>query len=163
MGPLPHFIHHSSPTFGLPYRHPAGNRRRSAPQFSQECNGGMNKDRLKVQGPRGKDSRNTRSAFSVRRSATNTKQVTQNPILKNPCALRPAPCALLKQTINGSTETKRHRQCPDCSYCQECSKDRCRLCRSPQKRGCKKLSMAEQISLYERINRPRGKRKPQSP
>jgi len=46
---------------------------------------------------------------------------------------------------------KKH-PCPDCHQCQWCSNERCRLClRSPGK--CrKKLSMAEQIALFERIN-----------
>jgi hypothetical protein len=44
---------------------------------------------------------------------------------------------------------KKH-PCPDCYQCQWCSDDRCRLC---LKTGCgKKLSMAEQIALYERLN-----------
>jgi hypothetical protein len=43
--------------------------------------------------------------------------------------------------------------CPDCHHCQWCSDDRCRLCLASEK-GCrKKLSMAEQIALFERINR----------
>ena len=41
--------------------------------------------------------------------------------------------------------------CPDCNFCQWCSDDRCRICRGDGKRG-KKLSMAEQIALYDRIN-----------
>ncbi len=46
---------------------------------------------------------------------------------------------------------KKH-PCPDCKMCQWCSDDRCRLClRSGT--GCrKKLSMAEQIELFERLN-----------
>lgn len=46
---------------------------------------------------------------------------------------------------------KKH-PCPDCRHCQWCSDDRCRLClRAPA--GCrKKLSLAEQIALYERLN-----------
>jgi len=37
--------------------------------------------------------------------------------------------------------------------CQWCSDDRCRLCLGTDK-GCrKKLSVAEQIALYERINK----------
>jgi hypothetical protein len=45
---------------------------------------------------------------------------------------------------------KKH-PCPDCRSCQCCSDDRCRLClRSGTCR--KKLSMAEQIALYDRIN-----------
>lgn len=46
---------------------------------------------------------------------------------------------------------KKH-PCPDCSYCQWCSDDRCALCL--KKCSCrKKLSMAEQIRLYEELNR----------
>jgi len=46
---------------------------------------------------------------------------------------------------------KKH-PCPDCRQCQWCSDDRCRLC---LKAGCrKKLSMAEQIALFEELNRP---------
>jgi len=50
--------------------------------------------------------------------------------------------------------TAKKHPCPDCRQCQWCSDDRCRLClRSAT--GCrKKLSMAEQIALYERLNRP---------
>jgi len=42
--------------------------------------------------------------------------------------------------------------CPDCHHCQWCSDDRCRLCLQP----CRpqKLSIAEQIERYERLNRP---------
>lgn len=44
--------------------------------------------------------------------------------------------------------------CPDCKMCQWCSDDRCRLC---LRTGCKKkLSMAEQIELFERMNRSGG-------
>jgi hypothetical protein len=49
---------------------------------------------------------------------------------------------------------KKH-PCPDCRQCQWCSDDRCRLC---LRTGCrKKLSMAEQIALYEEINQGGGK------
>lgn len=45
---------------------------------------------------------------------------------------------------------KKH-PCPDCKACQWCHDDRCRLClRSSSCR--KKLSFAEQIALYEKIN-----------
>lgn len=44
---------------------------------------------------------------------------------------------------------KKH-PCPDCKQCQWCSDERCRLC---LRTGCrKKLSMAEQIALFEEIN-----------
>ncbi|GFO58210.1 hypothetical protein GMST_05350 [Geomonas silvestris] len=43
--------------------------------------------------------------------------------------------------------------CPDCTFCQWCSDDRCRKCRSGAK--CpRKLSQAEQIELYEKLNQP---------
>jgi hypothetical protein len=47
---------------------------------------------------------------------------------------------------------KKH-PCPDCRQCQWCSDERCGLClRSPG--GCrKKLSMSEQITLFEQLNR----------
>lgn len=47
---------------------------------------------------------------------------------------------------------KKH-PCPDCRECQWCSDERCRLCLKGK--GCcrrKKLSMTEQIALFERIN-----------
>lgn len=46
---------------------------------------------------------------------------------------------------------KKH-PCPDCTFCQWCSDDRCALC---LKKGCqkKKLSIEEQIALYEEINK----------
>ena len=45
---------------------------------------------------------------------------------------------------------KKH-PCGDCRFCQWCSDDRCSMCRSHK--GCgKKLSVAEQIALYESIN-----------
>ncbi|MDD2501850.1 MAG: hypothetical protein PHN92_13665 [Geobacter sp.] len=49
------------------------------------------------------------------------------------------------------TPAKKH-SCPDCRFCQWCSDDRCSLC---LKKGCcrKQLSQAEQIALYEALNR----------
>lgn len=50
-----------------------------------------------------------------------------------------------------STDPKKH-PCPDCRFCQWCSDDRCALCL--RKDVCpKKLSVAEQIALYEKINK----------
>lgn len=53
--------------------------------------------------------------------------------------------------MGGADMDKKH-PCPDCKMCQWCSDDRCRLC---LKSGTcrKKLSMAEQIALFERLNR----------
>ena len=51
--------------------------------------------------------------------------------------------------MNGA-EPRKH-PCPDCTFCQWCSDDRCRLCLGT---GCgKKLSLAEQIALYDQVNR----------
>ncbi|WP_224982746.1 hypothetical protein [Geomonas agri] len=47
-------------------------------------------------------------------------------------------------------DCKKH-PCPDCSFCQWCSDDRCRMCLGKQKPR-KKLSSAEQIALYESLN-----------
>ncbi len=40
--------------------------------------------------------------------------------------------------------------CPDCNMCQMCAESRCRLC---QGQDCMKpkLSLAEQIALYEKL------------
>ncbi|WP_193377078.1 hypothetical protein [Geobacter sp. OR-1] len=49
-------------------------------------------------------------------------------------------------------EEKKH-PCKDCEYCQWCSDDRCRLCLASGCREKKKLSLQEQIELFETINR----------
>lgn len=46
--------------------------------------------------------------------------------------------------------TKKH-PCPDCRQCQFCSESRCNVCRG-QKTRPPKLSISEQIALYEKIN-----------
>ena len=49
-------------------------------------------------------------------------------------------------------EAKKH-PCPDCTFCQWCSDERCSLC---LRQGCgrkRKLSLQEQIALYDAINR----------
>ncbi|MDT8440110.1 MAG: hypothetical protein RQ723_00440 [Desulfuromonadales bacterium] len=49
-------------------------------------------------------------------------------------------------------EPRKKHPCPDCRQCQWCGDDRCRLCLKSGS-GCrKKLSMAEQIELYEQLN-----------
>jgi hypothetical protein len=53
----------------------------------------------------------------------------------------------------GDCQQKKKLPCPDCKFCQWCSDDRCRICRGEKKPAGKKLSIAEQIELYERINR----------
>ncbi len=58
--------------------------------------------------------------------------------------------------VNGAQTGKKH-PCPDCAFCQRCSDDRCRLCLDREGKR-RKLSMEEQIALYEVIN-GRGKEK----
>ena len=56
------------------------------------------------------------------------------------------------------THSTHKHPCPDCHQCQWCSDDRCRLCR---KQGCQsKLSIAEQIKLYEALNCNNDRQKP---
>ena len=48
-------------------------------------------------------------------------------------------------------DDKKH-PCPDCRCCQWCSDDRCRLC---LRSGCgtrRKMTLREQVELYERLN-----------
>jgi len=47
-------------------------------------------------------------------------------------------------------DAKKH-PCPDCVYCQRCSNDRCSLCLN-HKGSCRKLSLTEQIELYDALN-----------
>lgn len=42
--------------------------------------------------------------------------------------------------------------CPDCHHCQWCSDDRCHLCLKSTNNSHRKLSMAEQIVLFEQLN-----------
>ncbi|GAB4304072.1 MAG: methyltransferase [Desulfuromonadia bacterium] len=54
---------------------------------------------------------------------------------------------------------KKH-PCPDCTFCQWCSDDRCRLCRGGHSCRGRKLSLAEQVALYDEINRRSGSHTP---
>ena len=63
-------------------------------------------------------------------------------------------CRMEQTPYNAKMESpdKKH-PCPDCRQCQWCSDDRCRLCLRTGS-GCrKKLSLAEQIVLFEQLNR----------
>jgi hypothetical protein len=55
----------------------------------------------------------------------------------------------------GHREGKKH-PCPDCHFCQFCAETRCLTCTNERNRGkaavCRKLSLQEQIQLYERVN-----------
>lgn len=59
-----------------------------------------------------------------------------------------------------SGQNPKKHPCPDCGHCQWCGDDRCRLClgRSGRCRH-KKLSITEQIKLYDSLNHspPEGK------
>ncbi|ABQ25183.1 hypothetical protein Gura_0977 [Geotalea uraniireducens Rf4] len=52
---------------------------------------------------------------------------------------------------------KKH-PCPDCTFCQWCSDDRCRMCLGQEECGRQKLSLAEQIELFESMQRGRKDR-----
>ncbi|MDD2899407.1 MAG: hypothetical protein PHI31_11915 [Desulfuromonadaceae bacterium] len=56
--------------------------------------------------------------------------------------------------IDGPGGAPKKFPCPDCSCCQWCSDDRCRLCRNQAGCSRRKLSVAEQIALYESLNTP---------
>jgi hypothetical protein len=49
------------------------------------------------------------------------------------------------------TPAQKH-PCPDCNSCQWCSDDRCRLCLKRAQCCRRKLSLAEQIALYDELN-----------
>jgi hypothetical protein len=60
--------------------------------------------------------------------------------------------------VKGECPDKKH-PCGDCRFCQWCGDDRCSLCRGTRSPGKRKLSVAEQIALYEEINRQRPPKK----
>jgi hypothetical protein len=53
--------------------------------------------------------------------------------------------------VKGEEGGKKH-PCADCRFCQWCGEERCTLCRGKRPPGAKKLSIAEQIALYEALN-----------
>lgn len=55
------------------------------------------------------------------------------------------------------TDPPKKHPCPDCIFCQWCSDDRCALCLN---RSCckKKLSVAEQIALFESLKQSETKK-----
>jgi hypothetical protein len=68
--------------------------------------------------------------------------------------IRVAGVGLVFQPADGG-EGKKH-PCPDCCFCQFCAETRCLTCMSERNRGkataCKKLSLREQILLFEKVN-----------
>jgi hypothetical protein len=57
---------------------------------------------------------------------------------------------------NPCDESAKKHPCPDCHFCQYCSDTRCQSCRGkkngPHKCPARKLSLCEQIRLYEEVN-----------
>ena len=55
-----------------------------------------------------------------------------------------------------TTSARKKYKCPDCKQCQGCSEARCNLCRGQAGSATSQfagLSMAEQIALYEAVNK----------
>jgi hypothetical protein len=57
----------------------------------------------------------------------------------------------MRQTLS-CVSTGRRRSCPDCRMCQGCSETRCRVCGSDRKKSSTRLSLKEQIELYNNLN-----------
>ncbi|MRR56319.1 MAG: hypothetical protein EG822_17770 [Deltaproteobacteria bacterium] len=51
------------------------------------------------------------------------------------------------------TDAPKKHPCPDCICCQWCSDSRCGMCLRQKGRSSRKLSLQEQIELYERNNK----------
>lgn len=56
------------------------------------------------------------------------------------------------KTLEKMQSQNKKYPCPDCRFCQFCAETRCINCRRPP-RTTPKLSIEEQIKLYEEINR----------
>lgn len=58
-----------------------------------------------------------------------------------------------------SIDQHKKHPCHDCKMCQWCSDSRCTLCRGSDRGrdAFEHMSMAEQIEMYERLNREEGK------
>ena len=56
-----------------------------------------------------------------------------------------------RRLVPVSEAAKKH-PCPDCQSCQWCSDSRCRMCLRRGSGACRKLSLREQIELFERMN-----------
>jgi len=54
-----------------------------------------------------------------------------------------------------TTSNRKKHSCPDCRECQHCAETRCRVCQGQAKpeKCFAHLSFAEQIALYEALNR----------
>ena len=54
--------------------------------------------------------------------------------------------------LTSSCRGAKKHECPDCLFCQGCSPVRCNSCRQVEAPKAR-LSMAEQIARFERLNR----------
>jgi hypothetical protein len=57
--------------------------------------------------------------------------------------------------MSSENDAPKKYPCPDCRFCQWCSDDRCHLCRNHNRPGGKKLSLQEQIAVYDSLNKAR--------
>lgn len=56
------------------------------------------------------------------------------------------------QSISGK-ESHASSRCPDCKMCLQCSENRCAACRGGSRKSpSTKMSIRDQIALYERLN-----------
>lgn len=55
--------------------------------------------------------------------------------------------------LDGAGQSGKKHPCPDCAFCQWCSDDRCRLCLDRKPANRRKLSLREQVELYEAVNK----------
>ena len=65
-------------------------------------------------------------------------------------------CRSKEAGSTGSGEKSRPQKkhpCPDCTFCQWCGDDRCSLCLRKTDCRSKKLSMEQQIALFDELNR----------
>jgi len=60
--------------------------------------------------------------------------------------------------MSSENDSPKKHPCPDCRFCQWCSEDRCHLCRIHKKPGGKKLSLQEQIALYDSLNKAKDEK-----
>jgi hypothetical protein len=61
--------------------------------------------------------------------------------------------------MKGMEEQPKKHPCPDCQHCQWCTDTRCSMCLRTSGSCRRKMSMAEQIALYEKINREHNEKK----
>jgi hypothetical protein len=55
--------------------------------------------------------------------------------------------------MSSENECPKKHPCTDCRFCQWCSDDRCHLCRVNKQPEGRKLSLQEQIAVYDSLNK----------